>query len=301
MRKNIVFVISLCVVLLSFPMVVFSEMSIEEIIEEITETLENRLNLTPEQMAVIQSELDNQKTQRKVYADQEKAKKQAIEDELSSSSVDVATVDALTAQLNTIREDVLTLRKNTANNIKNVLTAEQLEVIDEIKVNESKKLDPEPEYSVDIQFYSIVCTDPTDIPSWEGQSIDILSNTAADFISANPTCDYASDWTFQWGDQNAITYDDSHEGEALESDGWTSTEATAGSNGVRVENIDIENKTRLEVRVNWKSGYRPFDSGVAHGSKLFCDDDVENADNLEWIEPLADGDEYTCIFFTAAE
>lgn len=281
---------------LVFCSVSFATPSIAEIMEEITETLENRLNLTPEQMAVIQAELDNQKTQRKVYADQEKVKKQAIEDEMSSGEVDVATVDALTAELNSIREDVLTLRKNTANNIKSVLTAEQLEIIDDIKVNEAKKLEPPDVISV--KFFSVACDAEAFMPNWSGEEITITEELINDFVMGEDQCDYSSGVTMQWGDQDVNFYPYTYVGAAPATSGWIESGATGGVNGVAINNIEIADMTAIKFRAVMELGYYPFSGAGNVSSEFYCYDDVLGYDNQEMVSSPVAGSTYNCVLFT---
>lgn len=319
MKKKILFMISTCISLLFFSIPSFAEVSIADMIAEIQQTLEDRLNLTSEQRTLIDAEISNQKIQRKTYADQEKAKKQAIEEEMAKDVVDVATVDALTTELNLIREDVLILRKNTTKNIKEVLTDDQLVVLDAIKQDQLDKLKDDDGYdeggddgddsddggdtgTASIKVYSIMCPTEDDLPNWSVGADKGMNKTMLDgFIAASDGCEYSSGWSFQYGNQYAPIYASNYYGEAA---GYLETFGpTVGAEGVVVSGIDISTISQFRIRIVWKNGYYHF-SGVNYDTKsseFYCVDNSLGFNNKETIDNPTAGSYYTCVLLTTAD
>ncbi len=304
----------LCLVLVGFFVVSFSpsfvsaEPTIAEIMAEITETLQDRLNLTEAQRVFIETELEDQKTGRNTLAMQEAAKKTKIEEEMAEPVIDNIAIDTLVSELNQIREDVITLRVNSNNNIKNILTVAQKNKFESIKVKQLAKLtddddDDDDDDTVTIQFYSIVCAHEHDLPNWTNASDRGINKAMLDayIVAEDPCCSYSSGWSFQVGDQNATLESVDFIGEAS---GYIETVGpTDGENGFKQIDMSMEGITTFRIRTVWESGYLPFTDDIAdsNSSEFYCVDNSLGFNNKEVIEnPQPDG-EYTCVLLTMVD
>jgi Spy/CpxP family protein refolding chaperone len=298
----------------------FSQLTSEEVIAEINATLEDKLDLTSEQRAVIQTELENQKTQRQSLSAQETAVKQSIDEELAKDVIDFDTIEDLITQLNGIRQNVLDLKVGTANNIKQVLTNEQEVVFTNIQAEHANDDDGDDDGDdggegdgdddgdddddgdvVSLAFYSIECNLESDLPNWSHNDPGMITKDLLDgFVASTPCCSYSSGWAIQYGDQNATLHWSDYIGEAPPSEGYTTVGDTVDAQGVVKNNIDISNITQLRLRAVWKTGYYPFaDSSSNHvSSEFYCHQDVNNYNNREIVDNPADGENYTCVLIT---
>jgi Spy/CpxP family protein refolding chaperone len=311
----------LCLMIVLYPGNVFSELSEQEIIAEINATLEDKLDLTPQQRESIQTELENQKTQRQTLSAEETAIKQSIDEELAKDVIDFDTIEDLITQLNGIRQNVLDLKVGMAANIKKVLTNEQAGVFHNIK----SKYEKEEEINNDAQvllvedqmmmenqaqgqgvslaFYSIECNLESDLPDWADNDPGKITKTLLDgFVMSTPCCSYSSGWAVQYGDQNASFKEGAFIGELPPESGYVTVGNTVDDQGLVKNNIDISNMSQIRTRAVMKSGYRPFtDTGDDDSSEFYCHDDIIGYDNWEWINDPKDGETYTCVLITTTD
>ncbi len=162
----------------------------------------------------------------------------------------------------------------------------QISVPDGMQVNSDKQCTEIPKIST-LSATKIVCDNESDLPNWGAGSADITANTASDFISQHPNCHIAP-WTFEWikSDNEPSPKND----DATHLSGWTTFTNTDSS-------IPVGKK--IWVREQANGDYLPF-TGVNTNqnisAELYCDTDVLNYDNLEWVNTVAEKTEY-CVAF----
>lgn len=130
----------------------------------------------------------------------------------------------------------------------------------------------------------IVCDSEVDLPNWGAGSADITSTTASTFLSEHDNC-HLEDWNFEWI-ENANEPAPKDDGVSHLAD-WsifdTQTTIPAG--------------VKIWVREQANDDYIPFtgantDQDVS--AEMYCNNDVLNYDNLEWINTEA-GENYYCV------
>lgn len=151
----------------------------------------------------------------------------------------------------------------------------------------------------------VVCDAEQYLPNWGKNEIDrsISATTASDFVAAsNGKCHFQPGWQFEWSPVFVDeTMDNAHDGGSK----WTDFSLTNAS-GVATAAVSTESGV-VWVREEMKDGYLPF-SGDHDGTdgwdevsaEMYCDADVINYDNIDYIsEPKADST-YHCVAFNVA-
>lgn len=138
----------------------------------------------------------------------------------------------------------------------------------------------------------VVCSSEADLPNWgdNDPAVNIGSTTASDYVSQHPNC-HLDQWTFEWAP------------------GWAGNPGdnigTAGGLWVPFTgSVDITPTSTIWVREQANNNYIPF-TGDANSSdgwsdvsaEMYCNDDVLNYDNYEWINNLTAGQKYYCVGF----
>lgn len=147
---------------------------------------------------------------------------------------------------------------------------------------------PEVPKTATISATKIVCDNESDLPNWGAGGTDITANTATDFIAQHPTCRLMTPWTFEWiqNDNEPTTKND----DASHLAGWTTFTSSDTS---------VHAGKKIWVREQANAGYIPF-SGLntdqSNSAEFYCDTDVYNYDNLEWVNTVAEKT-YYCIGF----
>jgi len=158
--------------------------------------------------------------------------------------------------------------------------------------------------------HKIVCTDENELPNgWIGGDESITVNTAIDWVNSHGSCEFASDWTFQWAPDPAGA---TNPGDNIGEDGnpWITSNPTS-VNGRTEITIDLDELSadRIWLREVPKSGFLPFSgtldpTGPEVSAEFYCNDDVLNYDNLEWIgtdqAPITE-QTYYCVAFNVPE
>lgn len=137
----------------------------------------------------------------------------------------------------------------------------------------------------------IVCDSETDLPNWGAGGADITSTTAADFLESHPNC-HLAEWTFEWAPSVATNPGDNVLGAV--GGAWT---AFTGSATVPAGAL-------VWVREQMQSGYVPFTGANTNqnvSAELYCNTDVLNYDNFDWIDPVEAGKTYYCVAFNAVQ
>ncbi|TFG35950.1 MAG: VWA domain-containing protein, partial [Parcubacteria group bacterium] len=162
--------------------------------------------------------------------------------------------------------------------------------------------------STTINAYKIVCQTEDDLPNWgtEPGGANITENTAENYVAASQDrCQLAAGWDFQWGfDGQAQNQDGDFIGYATS--GWKNFDTqTTATQPAQVQISDFEGKNKLWFREVQKEGYFPFSSLPESqkqnnvSAEFYCNNDVLNYDNYEWIESPMLGETYYCVGFNA--
>lgn len=149
----------------------------------------------------------------------------------------------------------------------------------------NKPTPPTPQTAT-ISAKKIVCDNESDLPNWGAGGLDISSTTASSFVSENEGCEIVP-WTFEWsadgvgnpGD-NVVTGDDD----------WN----------IFTDPTLIPAGARVWVREQMDSDYIPFTGANTDqpiSAEFYCNTDVLNYDNWDWIDPVVAGGTYYCVGF----
>ncbi|MFZ2484703.1 MAG: choice-of-anchor C family protein [Minisyncoccia bacterium] len=215
----------------------------------------------------------------------------ASEDNFSLAGQDTCVIDAsdLLTGLNTLTVEV----KNHAQ-AGGTQDTNPAGLLYKLTVNSESCDEPEPTTAT-ISAVKIVCDAEADLPNWGAGGANITSTTAADFLAADLAEDEVQDchlepWTFEWAPTDTGNPGDN----VLGSTGspWTAFTTTA----------TVPAGALVWVREQFVDGYVPFtgantDQDVS--AELYCNDDVLNYDNYDYIDPVVAGQTYHCIGFNA--
>lgn len=136
----------------------------------------------------------------------------------------------------------------------------------------------------------VVCTDEADLPNWgAGPSNNITAITAQRWVNTHSSCKIITDWQFQWSLDNVGNPGDNTE---VAGSGWN----TFNAGSVEINNPDT---SRLWFREALKPDYIPFTYGATGNAnnvsaEFYCNSDVLNYDNWEWIDTVP-GQTYYCV------
>lgn len=133
----------------------------------------------------------------------------------------------------------------------------------------------------------IVCDNEEDLPNWGEGDANITSSTAGTFLGPHPNCKEIR-WTFEWIKSDSEPSPKTDSAETLS--GWTSF--SDGSDTVPA------NK-KIWVREKFDNDYIGFTGANTTQDKsaeIYCDSDVLNYDNLEWIN-TGKGTTHYCVAF----
>src|SRR3989344_1446199 len=154
---------------------------------------------------------------------------------------------------------------------------------------------------VTILATKIVCESESDLPNWSGSSINISSSTASDFLEDHPDCHLEPDWQFQWGTSNATDPGGSFVGIAQSP--WITFSSSTDSFGKTSVIIPVPSDNFVWVREVLKSGYLAFTGGPGNlpgsnvSAEMYCETDVLNYDDFDFIDNLEADQTYYCIAF----
>lgn len=145
-------------------------------------------------------------------------------------------------------------------------------------------------HSMKIFASKIICNDEADLPNWGLGGPDITATTAEDWVANHSSCRLETDWQFQWSIDGIGNPGDDIE---LAGSGWNTFDTT----GVEITSPAT---SRLWFREALKPDYIPFSYNDATGNsnnvtaEFYCNNDVLNYDNWEWID-TAPGQNYYCV------
>ncbi|MCA9365443.1 DUF642 domain-containing protein [Candidatus Kaiserbacteria bacterium] len=156
----------------------------------------------------------------------------------------------------------------------------------------------------EVVAHKIVCKDEEDVPNksdWAG--LDPLdANSAQDWVDNHDSCKLVPDWQFEWvTDSKKHDAGDSHIGVA--GGNWNTFGPTDnnGKTSVTINLEDLGKDSRIWLREVLKEGYIPFTheadpaNNNDYSAAFFCNDDVLNYDNYEWINNVEDDETYYCV------
>lgn len=142
-----------------------------------------------------------------------------------------------------------------------------------------------------ISATKIVCPTEDLLPNWGIGGADITSTTASTFVTNHPTC-HTEPWNFEWAPEATA-----NPGNNLGAAGgaWTPFTST----------VSVPSGHKLWVREQMKPGYVPFsgattnlnDTASKNSAEFYCNTDVLNYDNYDWIDPVQANHTYHCVGF----
>ena len=163
----------------------------------------------------------------------------------------------------------------------------------------------------------IVCDQESKLPNWGLGGPDITLHTAADYVASHAGCTLTPDWNFQWGYSSVKDISGDFIGAADGSKGagsntgtglsdWKTFGATNSSGVVSTKIYDLGGSPKIWVREVMKDGYVPFTYDPAHptnsnnvSAEMYCNSDVLNYDNYDYIANPVLGTTYYCVAFNA--
>ena len=157
-----------------------------------------------------------------------------------------------------------------------------------------------------ILAHKIICETEEDLPDWGAGGSNITSTTAQDYVDASKgKCWFAESWDFQWATDNHQTANGNYYGPMPSAQGWFDFDTSAsGSVPASLTVDDPENAGRLWFREVLKQDYIPFvyppgekTNPENPSAEFYCNNDVLNYDNREWINNLQEGETYYCVGF----
>jgi cysteine-rich repeat protein len=164
------------------------------------------------------------------------------------------------------------------------------------------------EGSVTVEGWKVKCLEESDLPNWGNGGPNITATTAIDYVAnSNERCELVPDWEFEWN-HDKKTIDGGYIGPAPAGDNWQGFDTPSTENGpaqVVLTETELNNDNEIWFREVLKQGYVPFTAppkGLKEDNvtaEFYCESDVINYDNLEWIRNMEVGNTYYCVAFNA--
>ncbi|MCB9812641.1 DUF11 domain-containing protein [Candidatus Nomurabacteria bacterium] len=164
--------------------------------------------------------------------------------------------------------------------------------------------EPADEYAT-VVAHKIVCTDEAELPNYGTGGPNITVNTATDWVAAHASCSFASGWEFEWTDNQSNDPGDTLTGKAGAP--WNAFGPT-GANGKTETSINLTDLANDKVwfREVLQPDYIPFTHGLNGGTNVdavsaefYCDTDVINYDNRDYIDGMVADQTYYCVAWNA--
>jgi uncharacterized repeat protein (TIGR01451 family) len=150
-----------------------------------------------------------------------------------------------------------------------------------------------PPTTATINFTKIVCTDESELPNYGSGGPNMTTATAANWVSTHDSCDFASGWQFE---SVSAEDDNSNPGDndGLTGAPWALSAATDINGTV---SVTVDPADRLWLREVPQSGYIPFTGvgGSNVSAEFYCESDVLNYDNYDFIDDVIAGGTYYCV------
>ncbi|MEK7531142.1 MAG: immunoglobulin-like domain-containing protein [Patescibacteria group bacterium] len=162
---------------------------------------------------------------------------------------------------------------------------------------------PPPPAIATVVATKIICNEESDLPNWGDGAANISASTAIDFLATHPNCHPQEDWQFEWAPNGTPNPGSNLLGPA--GGAWTTTGVTDG-NGVATVVIPASTG-KTWIREVLEAGYilfsdwvgGPLTSDDEYSAEMYCNTDVLNYDNYDWILNPAGGATYYCVAFNA--
>jgi fibro-slime domain-containing protein len=151
----------------------------------------------------------------------------------------------------------------------------------------------------------VVCNSEADLPNWGNGGADITADTAANYVAQHPNCHLQSGWNFQWA-PNGTTNPGDNNTDAAGSP-WLTFGPTNSSGVASVQITPADGNTWFREILKpdfinfsgWvKNDNNPTEQD-AISAEMYCNNDVLNYDNYDWINPVVAGQTYYCVAFNA--
>ncbi|MFA6392276.1 MAG: SdrD B-like domain-containing protein [Patescibacteria group bacterium] len=152
--------------------------------------------------------------------------------------------------------------------------------------------------NVTIVAYKIVCTEESDLPNWGNGGENITAATAQNWVDAHESCELVADWNFQYRIDGGDPYNPGDNTGVAGGD-WHTFGPTV--NGTTSVDLDLDLADKFWFREVMQPGYIPFTYNVVGNNsnnvsaEFYCNNDVLNYDNLEWIDNMTPGETYHCV------
>lgn len=144
-----------------------------------------------------------------------------------------------------------------------------------------------------ISITKIICPTEDLLPNWGSGAPNIDAGTAQAFLATHPTC-YESFWTFEWAPNGTANPGDNV---GVAGGAWQPFDQN---------NLpEIPAGQRAWVREQVQDGYLPFSGATSdldsesakNSAEFYCNNDVLNYDNYDYIDPVVGGELYHCVAF----
>lgn len=162
---------------------------------------------------------------------------------------------------------------------------------DETGIDTGGVCTPQPQTAT-INVQKVVCNSESDLPNWGDNipEVNITTNTATDYVNQNQNC-HLEPWTFEWAPNGTENPGD---GTGVAGNPWV---PFTGS-------VEVSPADRIWVREQASGSYIPFSGDTNSGdgwnevsAEIYCNNDVLNYDNYEWIDNVTAGQNYYCVGF----
>lgn len=167
------------------------------------------------------------------------------------------------------------------------------------------KVIPPPAETATVIATKIVCENEADLPNWgeddEDTNASITADTAADYVAGHEGCHLQSGWQFEWAPNGTANPGDNI---GIAGGPWTTSGLTDANGVVQMTVPASEGSTWF--REVPQDGYIPFSGWISNventpttedefSAEMYCNNDVLNYDNYDWINGVKEGGTYYCV------
>lgn len=173
------------------------------------------------------------------------------------------------------------------------------------------KIVPPPAETATVIATKIVCENEADLPNWGEDDADtnanITATTAADYVAEHKSCRLEPDWQFEWAPNGTA-----NPGDNIGPAGgdWTISGLTDANGAVEMTVPASDGNTWF--REVPQDGYIPFSGWISDSentpttedefsAEMYCNNDVLNYDNYDWINGVEEGETYYCVAWNVPE
>jgi LPXTG-motif cell wall-anchored protein len=156
---------------------------------------------------------------------------------------------------------------------------------------------------VTIVATKIVCEDENKLPNWgSGTEQNITAITAIRWVGLNQGCELVEGWSFEYALEKASAINNPGDNnEASDSVLWNEFGQTDENGQISTEISDVSGVNKIWVREQLKPGYLGFTYNTPAGNsntvsaEIYCNKDVLNYDNFDFIDRVEIGNTYYCV------